>query len=147
MKPESDGRGALVPAKVTVVAAIIEAKGRLLVCQRRAGGAFALKWEFPGGKVNFGEDPSLALGRELHEELGVAATVGREVYRTSHRYAEMPHEIELVFFFVQADPAAVRNLAFEQILWAKPEDLLAMDFLPADRELVAKLASDVLRLG
>lgn len=147
MKPESDGGAALVPARVTVVAAIIEAEGRLLVCQRRAGGAFALKWEFPGGKVHLDEDLAAALERELHEELGVAATVGREVYRTSHRYAEMPHEIELVFFFVHADPVAVRNLAFEQILWAKPEDLPAMDFLPADRELVAKLSSGVLRLG
>jgi 8-oxo-dGTP diphosphatase len=147
VKSESDGGAAPLPAKMTVVvAAIIKSEGRLLICQRRAGDAFALKWEFPGGKVNRGEDPATALERELGEELGVAATIGREVYRTRHLYAELPDEIELIFFSVEADPATVRNLVFEQILWAKPADLHVMDFLPADSELVAKLASGALRI-
>ena len=133
-------------ATVTVVAAIIESRGQLLICQRRQGDAFALKWEFPGGKVRVAEDPATALARELREELGVTATIGREVYRTRHRYAELPHDIELIFFSARLDPAAVRNLAFEQILWAEPGELPAMDFLSADQELIEKLARRELRL-
>ena len=142
------GSGVAAPsaATVTVVAAIIQSRGQLLVCQRRKGDAFALKWEFPGGKVRASEGPAAALARELREELGVTATIGREVYRTRHRYAELPHDIELIFFSARLDTAAVRNLAFEQVLWAEPAKLPAMDFLPADQELVEKLARRELRL-
>ena len=56
---------------LTVVAALIESDGRVLVCQRRRGDRFALLWEFPGGKVEPGEELSAALARELREELGV----------------------------------------------------------------------------
>ena len=56
---------------LTVVAGLIYKDGRLLVCQRRPGGAFPLKWEFPGGKVEKGESDIDALRRELREELAV----------------------------------------------------------------------------
>src|ERR1700729_3677303 len=56
---------------ITVVAALIEADGKVLVCQRRRGDTFGLMWEFPGGKLKPGETPAQALERELHEELGV----------------------------------------------------------------------------
>ena len=42
---------------IRVVAAVVERGGRLLICQRRRGGMFALKWEFPGGKMRAGETP------------------------------------------------------------------------------------------
>ena len=129
-----------------VVAALIECEGRLLVCQRRRGDSFALKWEFPGGKLRPGETPAEGLTRELHEELGVAAKVGREVYRTRHRYRELAEEIELIFLQTSVDSAAVQNLAFEQVLWATRAELPALDFLPADRELIEKLASGTLQL-
>ena len=124
-----------------VVAALIEHEGRLLVCQRRKDDTFGLQWEFPGGKVRPGEALPTALARELREELGVSALVGGELYRTRHRYKELSTEIEIVFYAAQLDPNAIRNLVFEQMRWAKPTELPAMDFLPADRELVQKLAT------
>jgi len=128
--------------KFTVVAALIESGGKLLVCQRRRDAAFALMWEFPGGKVEPGESLEAALARELREELGVAATVGAEVYRATHKYAEMPRAVELVFFRCDLAPgsAAPQNLAFEQIVWREPRDLPSLNFLPADRELIALLS-------
>jgi 8-oxo-dGTP diphosphatase len=134
-QPRSSPRERLV-----VVAAVIESHGRILACQRRKNDAFGLKWEFPGGKVKHGESPAEALARELQEELGVDAMIGEEVYRTRHRYAEMAREIELIFFTAQADEKDMRNLAFEQMRWVRQEDLTELDFLPADREFVAKLA-------
>lgn len=131
---------------ITVVAALIEQKGRLLVCQRRRDAAFALRWEFPGGKVRQGETPGVALARELSEELGVAATISREIYRTRHRYAELPEELELLFYRARLDEQPIRNLAFERVEWVEPTELAQLDFLPADRELIRLLAAGALRL-
>ena len=125
---------------ITVVAALIEQSGLILICQRRRGGAFELKWEFPGGKVQPGETPQEALERELQEELQVSAAIGPELYRTRHRYAEMDREIELIFFAATLGPETMMNRAFERIVWAERARLPTYDFLEADRELVARLA-------
>ena len=126
---------------ITVVAALIQSDGRLLVCQRKRGTSFAMMWEFPGGKVKPGETLEQALVRELEEELGTKATIGPEVYRTRHRYAELGEPIELIFFNAHLDPKKVRNLVFEEILWRDPSSLPELSFLPADQELIEKLAS------
>ncbi|MFZ0981105.1 MAG: NUDIX domain-containing protein [Candidatus Acidiferrales bacterium] len=132
---------------LTVVAALIESEGKLLVCQRRRGSAFELLWEFPGGKRRPDETLEAALARELEEELGVAARIGREIYRTQHRYAEMSEPIELIFFAASAPPAQIRNLIFERIEWREPHSLPALNFLPADRELIEKLTSGEISLN
>ena len=124
---------------LTVVAGLIEAEGKILVCQRRRGDTFELMWEFPGGKLQAAETAAEGLARELREELGVEARVGEEVFRTRHRYAEMREEIELIFFAAALDAAAVRNIVFERIEWRAVETLGELNFLPADREFVGKL--------
>ena len=122
-----------------VVAGLIEAEGKILVCQRRRGDSFELMWEFPGGKLRAGETAVEGLARELREELGVAALVGVEVFRTRHRYAEMSEEIELIFLAAAVEPRSVRNIVFENMEWRTPETLSELNFLPADREFVGKL--------
>jgi mutator protein MutT len=99
---------------IQVVAALIESDGKLLVCQPHTGDSFELLWEFPGGKIEPGESLEAALARELFEELGVDARIGREVYRTLHQYSELREPIELTFFTAQVDPARVCNLVFER---------------------------------
>lgn len=137
---------------IRVVAALIKQNGQLLICQRRRNDSFPLKWEFPGGKVRRGESPAAALARELDEELGIkhsGVVVGKELYRTRHRYAKHSDELQLIFYSV-ALPGGVewepRNLAFEQIQWAAPAELQQFDFLSADRELVALLSGGALRV-
>ncbi len=131
---------------IKVVAALIESDGKLLVCQRRRGDRFALLWEFPGGKVEPGEDLPQALARELSEELGVAAPIGPEIYRTFFQYREMRNTTEIIFFVAAARSEEVKNLAFERIEWRIASSLAELDFLPADRDLVAQLASGALRI-
>lgn len=130
---------------ITVAAAVIETGARILICQRRRDDHFPLRWEFPGGKVEKGEKPQRALARELAEELGVDAEIGREVYRTRHRYQEVADEIELIFYSttLATEP---RNLAFERMVWAPREELSNFDFLPADLEFVGLLMRDEIRL-
>jgi len=130
----------------TVVAAVIQHGGRVLICQRRKGDTFGLKWEFPGGKVHDGESPAAALARELEEELGVRARIGAEIGRTRHKYTEHARAIELQFFSVQLESVDVRNLAFEQIVWEEPGKLSAYDFLAADRRIVERLSKGELKL-
>ena len=123
-----------------VVAALIEADGKLLVCQRRRTDSFGLMWEFPGGKLEPGETPAEALARELQEELGGAARIGPEIYRTRHQYSELGEGIDLIFFSATVPPADIRNQAFEKMEWRRPQTLHELNFLPADREFVAMLA-------
>ncbi|MFZ3216612.1 MAG: NUDIX domain-containing protein [Candidatus Acidiferrales bacterium] len=124
---------------LTVVAAVIEEDGKVLVCQRKRGDRFELLWEFPGGKLQGGETPEEGLARELREELGAECAVGAEVYRTENRYAEMREAIELIFFAVRVAPGEIHNVVFERMEWRAPESLEELDFLEADREFVRRL--------
>lgn len=122
------------------VAAGILRRGReVLACQRRAGAPFALKWEFPGGKIHAGESPAEALARELDEELGIRAQIGAEVARIGHDYDDHP-PVLLHFFEVPRFEPEPSNLGFEAIRWAAPADLLGLDWLEADLDLVRRLA-------
>jgi 8-oxo-dGTP diphosphatase len=124
---------------IRVVAAVIAHRGRALICQRRRGDPFELQWEFPGGKIRRGETPRIALARELREELGIAVTIGREIYRTRHCYTDRDISVELTFFAASRPFPAPRNIVFERIAWAWPADLGHYNFLAADRRLVSRL--------
>lgn len=123
---------------IPVVAGIIERGGRILICQRKRSEAYGLQWEFPGGKVEGGEELPAALRRELEEELAVQAHVGAEVFRLRHHYAN--HYVEVIFFAISSYRGEVRNQVFETIEWAPRERLPQYDFLEADRVLVGRIA-------
>lgn len=132
---------------LTVVAALILRDSKILVCQRRRDDTHALQWEFPGGKVEPGEMPQQALARELREELAVEALIGKELFRTRHRYRESLTQLELIFYQARVErSASLRNLVFEKFEWANPSELLQYDFLKADEEFVARLASQAIQL-
>jgi 8-oxo-dGTP diphosphatase len=124
-----------------VVAALIWKDGKILICQRTRHQPMPLKWEFPGGKIEEGEQPRDALRRELDEELGITAVVGDEVERIHHVYPS-GNSVELRFFDVHAYNGQMENRIFKTIVWAQPAELPAYDFLEADLGLVAKLAKN-----
>jgi 8-oxo-dGTP diphosphatase len=130
---------------IMVVAGLIQQGGKLLICQRRRDGAFALKWEFPGGKVEAGETYENGLRRELREELGIEARIGPEAYSTRHDYPGK-YAVELMFYHVVEFSGMLDNYAFEQIRWAVPADLSTYDFLEGDAELIALLSQGKLPL-
>ncbi|MCU1242833.1 MAG: mutator MutT protein [Candidatus Acidoferrum typicum] len=126
----------------TVVAAVIErGDRRFLIGQRRRDDTSPLKWEFPGGKVRDGETVEAALARELHEELGVTLTKCVEMGRVRHQYAAYPEELEIRFFAAALAEGEPAPLCFEQIAWVLPKELGDYDFLAANRELIANLAT------
>ena len=123
-----------------VVAGLIVQDGKLLVCQRTRHQTMPLKWEFPGGKIEEGEQPRDALRRELEEELGILATIGDEVKRIQHEYPN-GGMVELRFFVVRDYQREIENRIFRDIQWAAPKDLPTYDFLEADLTLVRDLAA------
>ncbi len=106
-----------------VVAAVIERSDRrLLIGQRRRNDTSALKWEFPGGKVQNGEEPESALARELREELGADLVKSVELGRVRHKYAETPEELEIRFYAAAIAATEVIPKTFEKIAWVLPKE-------------------------
>lgn len=137
-----------------VVAAVIErADKRILIGQRRRGDTSPLKWEFPGGKMEAGETPEGALTRELHEELGVNLKSCAEIGRVRHTYPNRGEGLEIRFFAAEIADDDVEPTTFENIAWVLPKELSEYDFLAANRQLIAEIATgkvkpaEILRAG
>jgi 8-oxo-dGTP diphosphatase len=122
-----------------VVAALIFKDGKVLVCQRTRHQTMPLKWEFPGGKIEEGEQPRDALRRELDEELGIHAKIGQEVARIRHEYSG-GGSVELRFFVVHEYHGEIENKIFRDVRWSPRSELSQYDFLEADLSLVRDIA-------
>ena len=123
-----------------VVAGFIVQGDKVLICQRTRHQPMPLKWEFPGGKIEEGEQPRDALRRELEEELGIAADVGDEIVRIRHTYKN-GGAVELRFYLVESFRGELENRIFKDIRWAPRKDLPTYDFLDADKQLVEDIAA------
>ncbi len=124
-----------------VVAAVMIEDGRVLLTQRKSGTHLAGAWEFPGGKVEAGEDPRDALKRELAEEVGVQARVGEIVEVTFHAYPEAGRAVLLLFFEAEREPTSgePRPVDVAAVRWARPAELDPREFPPADVAVLRKV--------
>jgi 8-oxo-dGTP diphosphatase len=138
MSVQRDFRRPKTDAKVVrlVVAALILREQTVLICQRRPDQPMALKWEFPGGKVEAGESAEEALRREL----GIAADIGNRVAHTRHTYRS-GSAIDLQFFAVYQFAGEMTNRIFNDLRWCPLRELTRYDFLAADRILIRELAA------
>ena len=121
---------------VKVIAAIIRKESRILIGKRKVG-TFAGKWEFPGGKMEPGETPEQCLARELAEELGVEARIGKLFLSTRHAYSHMA--IEFVTYEAEIVSGEPRLRDHNELRWVLPAELCLYDFPEADRPVVEKL--------
>ncbi len=126
-------------ATVIVVAAIVIENRRVLLTQRKKGGHLAGAWEFPGGKVEAGEDPKQALVRELSEEIGIDAVVSDIVEVTFHAYPEK--DVLLLFYAAARVPGSPEPTAKDvaDVRFATLDELHDEDFPPADIEVLRKV--------
>lgn len=125
------------PARVIVVlAAVIERGGRLLVTRRLKGTHLSGLWEFPGGKCEAGESHEACLARELLEELGVRATVGKELLMTEHAYPERTVRLHFRACEIDADPSPQLG---QEMRWIRRSELRTLEFPDADRDLIEML--------
>ena len=124
--------------KLVVAALCRDEEGRILLTRRRADQPMPLLWEFPGGKVEPGEAPVDALARELREELGCDARVGRIDEVVFHAYDDFD-----LYMLVYACTllGTARPVEVADARWVAPADLLSYEVLPADVALVRRLAA------
>jgi 8-oxo-dGTP diphosphatase len=131
--------------KVIVAAVIERSDRRILIGQRRRDDTSPLKWEFPGGKIELGETPEAALARELQEELSATLEKCVELCRVRHKYTSSPEELEIRFYAASIQEEEIIPKAFEQIAWVLPKELGNYDFLAANSQLIAQLATGRLK--
>ncbi|TPG43196.1 (deoxy)nucleoside triphosphate pyrophosphohydrolase [Sphingomonas koreensis] len=128
-----DGGRPLFPV---VAAAMIDARGRVLVQRRPAGKMMAGLWEFPGGKIEAGERPEAALARELAEELGVAVA---EDALSPLTFASAPlddRHLVLMLFECRRWSGEPRPIDADALQWLHPREMASLAMPPADRPLV-----------
>ncbi|NQU78845.1 (deoxy)nucleoside triphosphate pyrophosphohydrolase [Candidatus Woesearchaeota archaeon] len=124
---------------ILVTAAIIEKEGTFLITQRPKDGRHnGGRWEFPGGKVEFGEDPRVCLAREISEELDIMIDVHLVFECSSHVYDGEKHIILLAFQcnYISGD---INTIDIEDYAWIKPEDAGKYDICEADIPFINKL--------
>jgi mutator protein MutT len=127
----------LVRIKV-VAAAVIDAQGRVLIAQRPSGKHLAGCWEFPGGKLEAGEERRAGLARELREELGINVTgTPRPLIRLEHSYPDK--HVHLDIWVVHQYQGEARGLEGQPVRWVSQEELQTVRLLPADGPIVAAL--------
>jgi 8-oxo-dGTP diphosphatase len=122
---------------VRVTAGIIEGDGKVLIGRRKPGKHMGGKWEFPGGKIEPGETPEESLVRELAEELGVQARVGRFLGRAFFEGDGV--SLELLVYRVEGVEGTPVLREHEELRWVKPEELLSYDLADSDRAVVKEL--------
>ena len=139
--PDAGLKAETAEKNVRLVAVALIMRGReVLICQRRSDQPMALKWEFPGGKMEPGETAEEALTRELDEELGIDAKIGARITRVRHTYRS-GSAVDLQFFAVHEFGGEITNRIFNDLRWCELTDLPSYDFLAADRNLVRDLAA------
>lgn len=133
---------------VTVAAGILWDQGRYLAARRPKGKPGAGFWEFPGGKAEPGETPEEALIRELREELGIEVRTFHFWKSVEHEYPAAvrdnrrePLRVRLFFFHVTEFDGTPVSVEGHELLWTAPRSALSLEFLEADRALVAELAN------
>lgn len=123
--------------RLDVVGAVIVNDGRVLAARRGPSGALPNMWEFPGGKVEFGESPQEALAREIREELCVNITVGEKVLSTTHEYDF--GIVTLTTFFCELSSGAPKITEHTALTWLSPDELSSVDWAPADVPAVERV--------
>ena len=127
------------PRRVHAAIAVIERRGRYLICQRRRTDYLGGYWEFPGGKREPGESWEACVRRELREELGVSVRALRPLLTLSHRYAD-----RLVIFRIFRCAIArgtPKPREANALRWVPSSRLTRYRFPPANRPLIRRLVA------
>lgn len=122
---------------IPVVAGLMKKDKKILVGQRPENHSLAGLWEFPGGKIELGESPQVALARELNEELGIDATIGELKLACTHSYGDVG--IVILFYEVnywKGEPKAQHHLMLE---WIYPQELKLRPIPDANKKILDQI--------
>lgn len=124
---------------LVVACALVDPDGRVLIAQRPEGKALAGLWEFPGGKVEPGEQPEAALIRELKEELGIDVTEACLAPLTFASHAYDDFHLLMPLYVCRRWKGQVEGHEHSGLRWVKPNRLRGFPMPPADEPLIAHL--------
>ena len=124
-----------------VAVGILRKDGKVLVCQRKKGGRYELKWEFPGGKVEPGETVLDCLNRELREELSIEMQAIERMELTTADYSD-GGRFEVAYCSISEFIGEPINNVFEEIRWATLDELRTLDILEGNKDFVARLTHE-----
>lgn len=125
-----------------VAGIIIDDQNRILIAHRPAKENFPGGWEFPGGKIEFGESPEECLERELEEELIIKTKANRLCTEVVHHYPTM--SVRLKAYYCSIISGEAQMLVHDNLKWVEISKLLDYDFLPADIPIATKIQGDLL---
>ncbi len=126
-----------------VVAALIWAGEKFMICQRPAHKARGLLWEFVGGKVEPGESKREALVRECREELGITVTVDSLYMEVTHSYPDLT--VHLFLFNASITEGTPKLLEHCDLRWITPAEIDGYAFCPADEVILSSLKTHAYR--
>jgi 8-oxo-dGTP diphosphatase len=125
------------PKSIPVACALImDQAGRVLLAQRPAHKHLALKWEFPGGKIEPGESADAALVREIDEELGCRIDIVRPLPPFVHHYETISVEMHPFVCRLAASSAIPVAREHAALIWARPAEVRGYDLAAADLPLL-----------
>ncbi len=123
---------------IHVVAAIIrDDAGRYLATQRGYG-EWKDWWEFPGGKVEEGEEEAAALKREIREELAAEISVDEKLCTVEHNYPQF--HLSMACYLCRLQSAVPTLLEHEDARWLSAQELGSVRWLPADQQIIPLIA-------
>jgi 8-oxo-dGTP diphosphatase len=127
-----------VPRQTHVAAGILlDSAGRVLVTERIGDHSFAGLWEFPGGKIEDGEESVSALNRELGEELGIEIVDQSLFMSLDHEYAD--RSVSIDFYLIENWRNTPEGRDGQALMWILPEELAEDLLLPADAPVIEAL--------
>jgi 8-oxo-dGTP diphosphatase len=123
---------------IAVAVALIVRDRTVLMGQRRPTKVYPLHWEFPGGKLESGETHEAALARELHEELGIQATIDELIFSELASYSTGA-TYDIRYHIVRSYSGDIQNHEFESVGWFSREDLPGLLHLTGNERILKKL--------
>ena len=129
---------------IKVVAAVIRSNDRIFATQRGYG-EFKDGWEFPGGKMEAGETPQQALVREIKEELDTEIKVGELIDTVEYDYPDF--HLSMDCFWAEIVSGNLILKEHEAARWLTRDELDSVDWLPADRDLIKKIKSEIFKIS
>ncbi|WP_454137219.1 (deoxy)nucleoside triphosphate pyrophosphohydrolase [Microbacterium paulum] len=127
--------------RFNVVGAVVVSGERVLVAKRGPSGILPNMWEFPGGKVEDGESPQVALCREIGEELLVEISVGEEIVSTTHHYEF--GVVTLTTYYCELVSGTPQLTEHAAVRWLAPDELFSVEWAPADLPAVEQVRTDL----
>jgi len=126
--------------RLLVVAALIRDDDKFLLSRRREDQTFPLHWEFPGGKVEPGEAPEVALIREIREELGCSIRVGKIEEVVFHAYDTF--DLYMLLYDCAIESGVPKAVEVQRVAWVEAAQLTHLELPPADRPLAKRLSGN-----